>query len=115
MDGSTGPTNLMKVSPSTRDLEAGTSFWLWTRRYRRNASSSTLPIIGRRFNRGVDQRSHMEANTKRLRIILIGAIGVALSGVVYTKCRSTSFWNSSDPGEVEPVLIADRYIPAFTV
>ena len=57
----------------------------------------------------------MGANPNKLRIILVTAILIALGVLGISKSRTAWHWNSRDPGDVVPVIIADRYIPAFTV
>lgn len=57
----------------------------------------------------------MEVSRHNLRMVLSVAVLVALLLLGFTKSRSFWHWSSSDPGEAVPVLIADRYIPAFTV
>jgi pilus assembly protein CpaB len=57
----------------------------------------------------------MAINPSRLRLSLAIAILVALAILAIPKGRGSFHWSASDPGEVSPVLVADRYIPAFTV
>jgi pilus assembly protein CpaB len=57
----------------------------------------------------------MDNKTNQLRTILIAAISVVLLLVGISKARSVWRWGSSDPGEWVSVLVADRYIPAFSV
>jgi pilus assembly protein CpaB len=57
----------------------------------------------------------MRVNLKKLRIALTSAILMVLVMLVFQKSRASWFLSSSDPGEMVPVLVADRYIPAFTV
>ena len=51
----------------------------------------------------------------KLRIILVAAILVVLLFIGLSKSRAAWHWGSSDPGETVPVLVADSYIPAFSV
>src|SRR5438552_1203916 len=73
------------------------------------------PITGIQSCRSPGQQFLMEANPNRLRMFLVVAILVAVAGLVGSKNNSVWHWNSQDPGDVAPVIIADRYIPSFTV
>src|ERR1700687_2276531 len=74
-----------------------------------------MPLItGRRFRLCSDRRCLMEVKTNKLRSILVGAICVVLAFLGISKVRSAGHWRTSDPGEWVSVLVADRYISAFT-
>ena len=51
----------------------------------------------------------------KLRMGLVVAILLVLIFIGASKARSALHWGSSDPGEWVSVIIADRYIPAFSV
>src|SRR5258708_6864705 len=74
-----------------------------------------LRIIGLPFNPLAGRRWLMGVNPTKLRGILAAAILVVLIILVFQKSRDAWHWGASDPGDVTPVLLADRYIPAFTV
>ncbi len=57
----------------------------------------------------------MAADPKKLRMVLIAAIFIAVAFLAASKSRTNWHWSSQDPGDVVPVIVADRYIPAFTV
>jgi pilus assembly protein CpaB len=57
----------------------------------------------------------MAANPNRLRIFLVAAILAALGVLGISKYKDVWHWNSVDPADVAPVIVADRYIPAFAV
>jgi pilus assembly protein CpaB len=57
----------------------------------------------------------MAANPNKLRMFLVVAILVVLGVLGISRFRIAWHWNSQDPGDVVPVIVADRYIPAFTV
>jgi len=57
----------------------------------------------------------MGVNPTRLRLILVAAVVGSLAWLVIPKIFNAIHWSSADPGEFVPVLVADHYIPAFTV
>jgi Flp pilus assembly protein CpaB len=57
----------------------------------------------------------MDVNHYKLRVGLISAIVLVSGSLGFSKMRSPSFWNSRDPADWVTVLVAGRYIPAFTV
>src|SRR5262245_6473531 len=78
-------------------------------------SQSNMPlIIGLPCSLGEDRRFHMAAN-RPMRIILLAAILVVGGSTLFFKYRESSPGRSSDPGDVVTVLLADQYIPTFTV
>src|SRR5262245_53602385 len=72
-----------------------------------------LHITGTLFSKLPDRRCRMGANT--LRIGLIAAIVVAAGFLAVSKSGVAWHWNSQDPADIVPVLVAGRYIPAFAV
>jgi len=57
----------------------------------------------------------MEINTKKLRLALVSAMAIALALLVALRNGPSWHWTSKDPSDSVPVLIADHYIPAFSV
>ena len=72
-------------------------------------------LIGLLCNLGADRRYPMGISPNKLRIGLITAIFVAGIILYTSKSRTSWHWSSDDPADVVPVLVANRYIPAFAV